>query len=566
MAFWNRRNSNDIINKPDKNQTVEVSEYSIWQLVTELRNLASSINFMYAEYDLMEQDTIIGAALQMYADNAVQRDNYSTKIIEVVADSPQLKKDLYSVLNRLNIESRLWNTAYNTAKYGNKYWKILLNKRGDDIESLEEIDDPSCVMDLYLKGEPVLYAYSEDDHNIQKSQDYEFYEHSAFIHFMIQSGKISDRIELQDNNNLDEVTGQPLLVKYQIKRGESMIEGIRAIYRILKALEDNLIASVIARGNYTEIVNIEVGDSNEIEAKKMVNRVKRLFDSHMSLDVREGQQKAGTYNQPRGFMDPIFNSVNNGKGAITHDVFGGEVEVQNIAHIDYFNKLKFSGLHITPSMLAFEENIPGNLDDGSGAMVQQDIRFAMYVKKLIVALIDGVTDLLNIWLTLRGRTSEVGKFQIKMAVPSAAEDLADLNELQARLDSIDHLTEIITKNAPGVNSAAVTQILLDEYIPNKQLLNKLNELIKEPINIANQETEVAKAEMDSTLRQLSRDEVAAEDMSVNRESKANLSGRGGISINEPTGTANKNSSDVKRGSDSSFSSTQTSRTTTKIVK
>ena len=565
MPFW-RRNVDRVINKPAKNQTVEISEYSIWQLVTELRNLASSVNYMYAEYDLMEQDTIIGAALQMYADNAVQRDNYSTKIIEVVADSPQLKKDLYSVLNRLDVESRLWNTAYNTAKYGNKYWKLYLNKKGDDIESLEEIDDPSCVMDLYLKGDPILYAYNEDDHDLQKSQEYEFYEHNAFIHFMIQSGKINDRIELQDNNNIDEVTGQPMLVKYQIKRGESMIEGIRAIYRILKALEDNLIASVIARGNYTEIVNIEVGDSNEIEAKKMVNRVKRLFDSHMSMDVREGQEKAGTYNQPRGFMDPIFNSVNNGKGAITHDVFGGEVEVQNIAHIDYFNKLKFSGLHITPSMLAFEENIPGNLDDGSGAMVQQDIRFAMYVKKLIVALIDGITDLLNTWLTLRGRTSEVGKFQIKMAVPSAAEDLADLNELQARLDSIDHLTEIITKNAPGVNSAAVTKLLLDEYIPNKQLLAKLNALIEEPISIANKETEVAKAEMDSTLRQLSQDEVDVSDMSVNRESKANLSRKGGISVNEPSRTADKNNSNAPERSSDSFGSATTSYTSTTTIK
>lgn len=564
MAFWNR--SNRVVNKPEKNQTVEISEYSIWQLVTELRNLASSINYIYAEYDLMEQDTIIGAALQMYADNAIQRDNYSSKIIEVVADSPQLKKDLYSVLNRLNIESRLWNTAYNTAKYGNKYWKILLNKKGDDIESLEEIDDPSCVLDLYLKGDPVLFAYNDDDRDLLKSQEYEFYDHSAFIHFMIQSGKINDRIELQDNNYVDEVTGQPKLIRYQIKRGESMIEGIRAIYRILKALEDNLIASMIAKGNYTEVINIEVGDSNEIEAKKMVNRVKRLFDSRMTMDVREGQEKAGTYNQPRGFMDPIFNSVNNGKGAITHDVFGGEVEVANLAHIDYFNKLKFSGLHITPSMLAFEENIPGNLDDGSGAMIQQDIRFAMYVKKLIVAITDGVTDLLNTWLTIRGRTSEINKFQIKMAVPSAAEDLADLNELQARLDSIDHLTEIITKNAPGVNSAAVTKILLDEYIPNKQLLAKLNALIEEPIDIANRETEVAKAEMESTLRQLSQDEVDISDMQINQQPKANLSGKRGTLFNEPSRTTNKDSSNASKKSDDSFGSATTSYTSTTTIK
>lgn len=525
MPFWNRRNK--LLNPPTHSQTVEFSEYSLWQLVSEIRNLAAAINFVYAEYDLMAEDTIIGAALQMYADNAVQADNYTGKVLEIVSDSPQLKKDLNAVLHKLSIEDRLWNTAYNTAKYGNKYWKVILTPDNKDIDSLEEIDDPSCVMDLYLRGEPVAYAFNENDKELSKSQEYQLFDHRAFIHFMIQSGKISDRIELQDYRLKDEVTGEPKLVKYQIKRGESMLEGVRAIYRILKALEDNLIASIIAKGEYTKIFNIEVGDANEMEAKKMVNKVKRLFDSRMSMDTREGQQSSATYNQPRAFMDPIFNSINNGRGAISIATTGGEVEVKDITHIDYFNKLKFSGLHITPSMLAFEENIPGGLGSSANSMVQQDIRFAMYEKKLIVAMINGVTDLLNLWLTIKGRNHEIGKFQVRMAVPSSAEDLAELDELKARLESIDSLSEIITKNAPGINTAAVMEILLDEYIPNKQLLNKISKLMKESVDIADQESEVAKAEIKSTLRQLKDDEVPPDQMQINMDTEKGVDKKDG---------------------------------------
>jgi hypothetical protein len=531
MALFKRKMNNPgEINSPSHAKTVEVSDYSIWQLISEIRNLATSINYVYAEYDLMAEDTIIGAALNLYADNAIQQDNSSDSIIEITSDNPALSSDLRAVLSRLDIESRLWNVAYNTAKYGNKYWKVILNHSGNDIAGLEEIDDPSCVLDLYLTGEPKWFAFTESDLQIQKTQDYELYDREAFIHFYIQSGKLNDTIDLIDNQQTDE-NGDPLTLKYQIKRGESMIEGVRLIYRVLKALEDSLLAARIAKSEYTKIYNVEVGDSNEIDAKKMVDKVKRLFDSRMAMNTKEGQQSAKSYNQPRPFMDPVFNSVNNGKGAISIETSGGEFEVSNIADIDYFNKLKFSGLHITPSMLAFEENIPGGLSGEGSTMIQQDIRFAMYVKKLIVAILDGITDLLNLWLHLKGRDSEIGKFRLKMAVPSIAEDLASLQELISRLESIDQMTDIIAKNSPGVNTAKLTKILLNEYIPNKVLLSKINDLIDESAEIADKESQIAMEEANTTLRQLKDDEVPADDIIKSMEDDRDRSTERGYDVN-----------------------------------
>ena len=499
--------SKKIVNKPDRQEGYcDTSEYSLWQLISEIRNLASSINMMYAEYDVMEQDVIIGSALNMYADNAIQPDVESGKILQVVSEDKTLAGDLTSVINRLHLEDKLWNVAYNTAKYGNKFWKIILTESGKDIASVMEIDDPSSVMDLWKDGDPKYFAYNEDDETLMKNDEYALYDRNSFVHFMIQSGKINDRIQLRDQEHINEVTGEPELITYKVVRGESMIESCRAIYRVLKMLEDSLLAARIAKSEYTKIFNIETGNANPTDAKKMVDKVKRLFDSKMTMNTTDGQKSAVSYIQPRAFMDPVFNSVNDGKGAISITTTGGEFEVSNIADIDYFNKLKFSALHITPSMLAFEENIPGGLSGSGNTMIQQDLRFALYVKKLVMAVESGIEDLLKIWLKVRGRNSEIGKFSIRVLTPTVTEDLANLQELLQRLQSIDSLSEIIAKNAPGINTAKMTEILLDEYVPNKTLLNRLQPLIDEAVKSSEKELELSNKELESDLEQFNGDQ------------------------------------------------------------
>lgn len=500
--FRHRTNDSKLVNKPLHNQVVEVSDYSIWRLIGEIRNLQTSNNYKYAEYDIMAQDTIIKAALHIYADFAVQTNDETNKILEVVSDNEVLAKDINSFLDKFKIEQRLWTLAYQLAKYGDVFWKVLLSTDNKNIAGVESIDDPSSVVDLYLHGEPAYYAYNPDDRAISKTVDYQLFDRKSFVHFTIKTGEVPDTIEITSNDEVNEITHRPLVVTYKIHTGESMLEGVRAIYRIIKALEDSIIAASIARAEYTKIYNVEVGpDTNEIDARKMINKVKRLFDSRMAMDVREGQESASTYMQPRSFMDPIFNSVSGGKGAISIETDGGTIEVTNLTHLDYFNKLKFSGLHITPSMLAFEDNLSAGLGDKSNSMMYQDIRLAMYVKKLINGILEGITDLVNTWLKVRGRDKEIGKFTIRTAVPSAAESMANLEELSQTLEYVDKLSEVIAKNAPGINSSKVTDILLDEYVKNKSLLDKLKPLINEATKVAEMEQELAKAEVTDALDQ-----------------------------------------------------------------
>lgn len=105
MAWFGRRRVKDIVRSPAKEQNTEVSEYNLWQLVSEIHNLSSSIEMIYAEYDIMEANVIIGSALTMYADNAVQISEQVPTVLEIVSEDKQLRDDLYAILKKFNYDS-----------------------------------------------------------------------------------------------------------------------------------------------------------------------------------------------------------------------------------------------------------------------------------------------------------------------------------------------------------------------------------------------------------------------------------------------------------------------------
>lgn len=491
-----RRNDRAQINKPDtvndtaSKQVVESNNYALWQLINRIRDVSQAREYKYAEYDLMSVEVIISAALDMYADDATQRDENSNRIFGIESNDEGLKKDLYAFLNKMHIEDRAWDTAYNLAKYGNKYWKLYLTADGKDIDHLEEIDDPGCVLDLYYQGKPVYYAENNDDRTLYKnSSEFDLYDHDSFIHLYVRSGNESDVIELTDNTHFDK-DGDPLILKYKIVEGESLIEGVRVIYRILRTLEDSLLAARLAKADYIRIFNIEVGESSNTDTRLIVNKVKKLFDSTVSMNIRDGSYSA--VKQPRAWADPIFNSVTNGKGSIDVNTIGGDFEVKSIVDIDYFNNKLFAGLRIPKPLLGFEESINGGLNNAS-TMVQLDIRYGKFIKKLIDASVRGIEDLCNIWLKIRGRSQQIGKFRIVYNSPSSTEELAKLQELQSRVNIVSDLVDTIVNNTgDGVNKAKMLIELLEKFVPYQDFIDKIKPLIKDAIDDSDQDIQLNK--------------------------------------------------------------------------
>lgn len=463
---------------------VEVPDYKISELISKLRNTVDCYNNMYNEYFEMGLDTIINSALEMYADDATQVDTKSSRIIGITSQDTKLCKDILAFLDSIEADNRVWNWAYQTAQFGDYYLRVLVDKDTNALmidDTIKSLD----VMELFEHGLPIGYAYRDPSeyayarrsvYKNQPNNDVLLYDSDNFVHFYTSYTPKFEPIELMIPEEKDE-HGDPLIRKFTIKRGVSMIEGIRQIYRILQLVEDTLLMAKIGKSNYTRLVNIEVGSATPAQTSAIVRKIKGLFDSRPSIDINNGQYNSTKIARPMN--DPIFNPTRNGVGAISIEEVGGNLEIRSLADLDYFNNKFFAGLKIPKVFFSWEESLPGGLGDNT--LTRLDIRYSRHVKRLQNALLIGITSLIDIWLRHNDRQKDVGNYKVVLAAPSTAEELGRLTEFSTKMDIINNTVANLANAMQGINTGELYKVFLKEFLNYSALTNELTPIIDEYI-------------------------------------------------------------------------------------
>lgn len=480
-------NSND--SSPTSNRSgdyganvVGVDKYNVWQLISKLRDLNNNYKYKYAEYEAMADDVIIQSALELYADDSTQVDTKTERIVMIESEDKTLAADLNAFLESIEIESRIWNWAYSVSQYGDYFLKLYVDPDTHDIR-IDDNTDPSLIMDLYEDG--IRVGYAEED-----TSEYRNLKHRSnpngldliisspdnFVHFMIRKSAKYDILELPIQDETDE-NGDPLIRKFTVVRGVSMVEGVRSIFRILQLLEDSLLAARIAKAEFIRVFNVEVGDSTPAQTTDTINSVKNLFDSKATFDVNSGRYVSTKAYRPIG--DPIFNPTRNGKGSVTHENIGGDFQVRDIVDIDYFKNKLFSGLKIPKALLGFEESLPGGLGDNT--LTRLDIRYSRSVKRVQNSLIVGIKDLCKIWLRVNNYSND-SDFKVVLQAPSTAEELGRLTEMDQKMSTISSSVRTLSEAfGEYLNLPKVFKVFFDQYINYPELKDKLNPELDEAI-------------------------------------------------------------------------------------
>lgn len=466
----------------DSQKITGLSQYNVWGLISKLRNVNNDYKYKYEEYETMTQEVIIQSALELYADDATQVDTKTAKIVSITSDDDSLQSDLNSFLDKINIESRIWNWAYNIAQYGDHFLKLQIDRESGDIR-IDDSTNPALIMDLYENGDRVGFAEEDDSEyrNLKHATnpnglDLIISNPKSFIHFMINKSSKYDTLEIPVENEKDE-NGDTLIKKYTVVRGVSMIEGVRPIFRILQLLEDTLLAARVAKSDYVRIFNIEVGESTPSQTTETINTIKNLFDSKATFDINSGRYVANKTYRPIG--DPVFNPTRNGKGSISHDSVGGDFQVADLADIEYFKNKLFSGLKIPQALLGFEESLPGGLGDST--LTRLDIRYSRSVKRIQNCLIVGITELCKIWLELHNRDSNA-KFKVVLQAPSSAEELGRITEFNMKMDTINGIVSNLSSTyGEFINVPKVFKVLFDTYIDYPELSGKLDKELRDSV-------------------------------------------------------------------------------------
>lgn len=463
--------------------------------LSEFRTIAEDRETQYNTYDEMATDSVIAAALEIYADDATSY-NEKGQIIWVESDIPEIADAGNRLLDKFEIPERAWKHIYQACKYGDYYLKLyrddenldpdkaksdiitrgsvkVINdevvENGDRLvypyeDYVEDVYDPATVFDLRKRGKTAGFIEVSKDvkenniftsNNVSRTyslRDVNVYRPDRLVHIMISENL---------TRNPETITidlGQDTSATYEVARGKSILYDVYPIQRELQLLEDSLILSRLTRSSLIRLLEIEVGDMPKKEVNNYLRRIKNLIEQHISMDKNTGSYKS--YNAPGPIDNVIYIPVQNGKGHININNLGGDVNVRDIADIDYFNNKRSGALKIPRSFLG--DSGEGSQLDNGGTLTQLSMRYARTIKRIQTAYIRAITTLLNLFF-IDKKLDYVNKFQVRMTSPSTQEDISRNDLINGNIDLISSIMSL-TESLQGETQKEILTKLVSEIL------------------------------------------------------------------------------------------------------
>lgn len=460
------------------------------EAIATFRTLSSDRQERYKEYENMLTDATTAAAIEMYADDATQYDPKTGKIIWVESDVPDIAKAANRLLDVMQINEKAWKYCYALCTFGDVYLRIyregdtadyedLLNTQPGVIrtkvqdtsrpmeEYVEYVEDPSTIYDLQIKDKTSgfvrirttntsnHYQYIHNSMNINQVniENIDFYDRRSFVHISLSESisRQPEYLAIKDTENNSSTI-------YKVKTGKSILQDAYEASQTVKLLEDSMLLSRLTKSALVRLLQIEVGDSPKPEVENLLRRVKNLIEQKISMNTNSGE--ARSYNSPGPMENIVYFPTRNGKGNITVNNLGGDVNVKDIADIDYFNNKKLSALKTPKQFLNYDS--PEGLGNGT-SLTKVSSRYAHSVMRVQNAFKSGITTLLNLFFLDKG-LEYINKFTVKMVSPSTIEDIERDEQMSNRISQVNDIMSLISDTVTDEGKVETLKTLLSTYL------------------------------------------------------------------------------------------------------
>lgn len=464
----------------------------------------------YQAFEQMLSDPIVAAALEMYADDATQY-NRDGNVIWAESDDKVISDAANRLLRVLNIQTNAWRHIYSLCTYGDLY--LRLYKDGDEADNIDYADDgvselkiiaedtsrhleerveyvnnPATVFDLQEKDKTTAFIKTKSNisadnsyinHNYIgsanlgscvssiSSRNCEMLYNKAFVHIMLSESvnRNPEYLSIDDENGNSSI--------YKIKTGKSILEDAYSVSRQLDLLQDSLLLSRLSKSSIIRLLQVEIGDAPKSEGENILRRIKNLIEQKMSVNAENGLSRS--YNSPGPIENTIYVPTKNGKGAITTDTIGGDVNIRDIVDIEYFQNLKLAALKIPKQYLNFDS--AEGFSNGT-SLTRVSSRYSHTVMRIQTAYIRGITNLLNIFFIDKG-LDYVNKFKIRMVNPSTVEEAERDEALNDKINQARDILDLAREN--GVDDESIRKILnklLTNFVGIPDIADIVNDALK----------------------------------------------------------------------------------------
>jgi hypothetical protein len=320
---------------------------------------------------------------------------------------------------------------------------------------VEQIDDPGTMFELGKFGK--TYGYIEvpnEDNSLDattaffggqsmtgtynfklKSTDVTVWQADDFVHGCLEDNftRYPETVEL-----FIDPEGKRSQA-YKVRRGKSLLYDNYKVWRERSLLENAALLNRITRSSIVRKVGVEVGDMPKEQVQTTLRRVKEMMEQKGSFNVGNSMSE---YNNPGPIENNIYFATHGGQGNITIEAVGGDVDVKNLADLDYWNNKFYSAYGVPKQYYGWTDDAAGFNGGTSLAILSSE--FAKGVKRVQNALIQMVTDAINLFLLNKGLKSYLNNFTIKMKAPLTQEEIDYRSDLSNKVNAISSIQGLFT--------------------------------------------------------------------------------------------------------------------------
>jgi hypothetical protein len=245
------------------------------------------------------------------------------------------------------------------------------------------------------------------------------------------------------------------------------------------------------------------------QVQQTLRRVKGMLEQKSSLNVGNSMTE---YNNPGPMENNIYFATHGGQGNITIEAVGGDVDVKNLADLDWWNN-KFYAAYGIPKQFF------GHTDDGAGFNGGQSLSiissiYAKGVKRVQNALIQAITDAINLFLLSKGLKSYLNNFTLKMKAPVTQEEIDYRAEFSNKINAISSLQGLFTDVEDKPRRLRILKALIAPLNYGDGINAEIDAEIKAAEEAAEKEAEAAEledaeatSEVDTTTEDLPSDDT-----------------------------------------------------------
>jgi hypothetical protein len=341
---------------------------------------------LYTDYEMMDKDPIISAALDIYADESTLDDQFGD-ILTIKTNNTNIQKILYNLFyDVLNIEFNLWPWIRNMTKYGDFFLKLdIANELG------------------VINARPFSsYEVERWEEFNEETGEYKIkFRHASSPNLMYDVFEVAHFRMLSDSNFLP--------------YGKSMLEGARKEFQKLTMLEDAMLIHRIMRAPEKRIFKIDIGNipPNEVDAfmEAVINKMKKI--PHVDPNTGNYNLKFNLNNM----LEDYYLPVRGGQSSTAIDTLPG-MTFTGIDDINYVKDKMMAALKIPKPFLGYAEAV-----EGKTTLASMDIRFARTIERIQKIVTSELYKIAIIHLYAQGFDDEdlIG-FELQLTAPSIVYD------------------------------------------------------------------------------------------------------------------------------------------------